>query len=149
MRLTYSAYAPPAPKKKKKFARARFRGRTPAAPAASQTAATQTPGTTGAAAATSAGTTTAAGATSTAAATATTPAKPAATQQASNNDQNVQKPGKKEKIRFGQAPRESLPSSQVATNSVPAVGPDTNPAVTTPESRVVNPDGTIAARRLR
>ena len=55
----------------------------------------------------------------------------------------MQKPGKKEKIRFGQAPRESLPSSQVATNSVPAVGPDTNPAVTTPETRVVNPDGTI------
>ena len=27
MRLTYSAYTPPAPKKKKKFARARFRGR--------------------------------------------------------------------------------------------------------------------------
>jgi peptidyl-prolyl cis-trans isomerase SurA len=134
MRLTYSAYTPPAPKKKKKFARARFRGRTPAA---TQTAAAQTPGTT-TAAATSAGATTAAGA-----APATTAAKTATTQQASN-DQNVQKPGKKEKIRFGQAPRESLPSSQVATNSVPAVGPDTNPAVTTPESRVVNPDGTIS-----
>jgi peptidyl-prolyl cis-trans isomerase SurA len=134
MRLTYSAYTPPAPKKKKKFARARFRGRTPAA---TQTAAAQTPGTT-TAAATSAGVTTAAGA-----APATTAAKTATTQQASN-DQNVQKPGKKEKIRFGQAPRESLPSSQVATNSVPAVGPDTNPAVTTPESRVVNPDGTIS-----
>ncbi len=142
MRLTYSAYTPPAPKKKKKFARARFRGKTPAAPAATQAAAAQTPGTTGAA--TAGGSTTAAGATSPAAATATTPAKTATTQQASNNDQNVQKPGKKEKIRFGQAPRESLPSSQVATNSVPAVGPDTNPAVTTPESRVVNPDGTIS-----
>ena len=142
MRLTYSAYTPPAPKKKKKFARARFRGRTPAAPAATQTAAAQTPGaTTGA---TTAGATTAAGATSTVARTATTGAKTATTQQASNNDQNVQKPGKKEKIRFGQAPRESLPSSQVATNSVPAVGPDTNPAVTTPETRVVNPDGTIS-----
>jgi peptidyl-prolyl cis-trans isomerase SurA len=147
MRLTYSAYTPPAPKKKKKFARARFRGRTPAAPGATQTTAAQTPGTTtgaATAAATSAGTSTAAGATSTAAGTATTAAKTATTQQASNNDQNVQKPGKKEKIRFGQAPRESLPSSQVATNSVPAVGPDTNPGVTTPESRVVNPDGTIS-----
>ena len=127
MRLTYSAYTPPAPKKKKKFARARFRGRTPAP---TQTAAAQTAGT-------------ATGATSTGAATVASGAKTATTQQASNTDQNVQKPGKKEKIRFGQAPRESLPSSQVATNSVPA-GPDTNPAVTTPETRVVNPDGTIS-----
>jgi peptidyl-prolyl cis-trans isomerase SurA len=143
MRLTYSAYTPPAEKKKKKFARSRFRGRTTKAPAATQTAATPTPATTTGA--------TAAGATSTGASTAAAAAAPAATgaktattQQASNSDQNVQKPGKKEKIRFGQAPRESLPSSQVATNSVPAVGPDTNPSVTTPETRVVNPDGTIS-----
>ncbi len=142
MRLTYSAYTPPAEKKKKKFARSRFRGRTTKAPAATQTAAAPTPAaTTGA---------TAGAATSTGASTAgtvapaATGAKTATTQQASNNDQNVQKPGKKEKIRFGQAPRESLPSSQVATNSVPAVGSDTNPAVTTPETRVVNPDGTIS-----
>jgi peptidyl-prolyl cis-trans isomerase SurA len=148
MRLTYSAYTPPAPKKKKKFARARFRGRSTAAPATTQTAAAApTPVTT--AGGTSAGPATA-GATSTGATTpgtgaaAASGAKTATTQQASNNDQNVQKPGKKEKIRFGQAPRESLPSSQVATNSVPAVGPDTNPAVTAPESRVVNPDGTIS-----
>ena len=32
MRLTYSAYTPPAPKKKKKFARARFRGKTSVTP---------------------------------------------------------------------------------------------------------------------
>jgi peptidyl-prolyl cis-trans isomerase SurA len=162
MRLTYSAYAPPAPKKKKKFARARFRGKqnsTPA-PATTQTAAAQTPGaaTPGPTTAgpTAAGTATAgattpsaatpgaatAGATTTGAKTAG--ATTATTQQASNSDQNVQKPGKKEKIRFGQAPRESLPSSQVATASVPAVGPDTNPSVTTPETRYVNPDGTVS-----
>jgi peptidyl-prolyl cis-trans isomerase SurA len=142
MRLTYSAYTPPAEKKKKKFARARFRGRSTKAPATTQTAAAQNPGATTGAATTSAPAT-ATGTATTAAGTPTTGAKTATTQQASNNDQNVQKPGKKEKIRFGQAPRESLPSSQVATNSVPAVGPDTNPAVTTPETRVVNPDGTI------
>ncbi len=48
MRLTYSAYTPPAEKKKKKFARSRFRGRdrsTPA-PAQTQTAAAQAPGAT-------------------------------------------------------------------------------------------------------
>jgi peptidyl-prolyl cis-trans isomerase SurA len=125
MRLTYSAYTPPAPKKKKKFARTRFRGKQKSAPlpAATQTAAAKTP------------------APATPATTPAAAATPATTQQASNNDQNVQKPGKKEKIRFGQAPRESLPSSQVATASAPA---DTNPSVTTPETRVVNPDGTIS-----
>ena len=48
MRLTYSAYTPPAEKKKKKFARSRFRGRqrSTTAPATTQTAAAQTPGAT-------------------------------------------------------------------------------------------------------
>jgi peptidyl-prolyl cis-trans isomerase SurA len=154
MRLTYSAYTPPAPKKKKKFARARFRGKQNSAPApaptqtaAAQTSGAATPGPT-TAGPTAAGTATA-GPTTPSAATAgatTTGGKTAGatTQQASNSDQNVQKPGKKEKIRFGQAPRESLPSSQVATASVPAVGPDTTPSVTTPETRYVNPDGTVS-----
>jgi peptidyl-prolyl cis-trans isomerase SurA len=134
MRLTYSAYTPPPPKKKKKFARARFRGRekSTAVPATTQTAAAQAPGAAPTSATTAGASTAAAG------------AKTATTQQASNNDLGVQKPGKKEKIRFGQAPRESLPSSQVATANVPAVGPDPNPTVTTPETRVVNPDGTIS-----
>jgi peptidyl-prolyl cis-trans isomerase SurA len=154
MRLTYSAYTPPPPKKKKKFARAQSRGRSTSAPAAAQTAPPQTTGATTAAggtaptgaspaAAAAATAPTGASPAATAAATAPTGASPAAsgaatapTQQASNNDQNVQKPGKKEKIRFGQAPRESLPSSQVATANTPAVGPET---------RVVNPDGTVSS----
>jgi peptidyl-prolyl cis-trans isomerase SurA len=147
MRLTYSAYTPPPPKKKKKFARTRFRGRekpTPL-PATTQTAAATTPGATTPAAATPGAATAAPGATTAGgAATAAPGASTATTQQASNSDQNVQKPGKKEKIRFGQAPRESLPSSQVATASAPAAGPDTNPSVTTPETRYVNPDGTVS-----
>jgi peptidyl-prolyl cis-trans isomerase SurA len=122
MHLTYSAYTPPAEKKKKKFARTRFRGRTKSAPV--QTAKTAVP---------------AAGQTATAATAQTAPATAPTTQQASNNEQKVQKPGKPEKIRFGQAPRESLPSSQVAT----AVAPDNSPTVTTPETRFVNPDGTV------
>lgn len=138
MRLSYSAYTPPAPKKKEKFARTRFRGRdrsrsvkTASAPAAA----------TAPAPATAAGTATASTAPATAApTTAVAAAKPAAAQQASNNEPGIQKPGKREKIRFGQAPRESLPASQVAT----AVIPDNTPGVTTPETRVVNPDGTIS-----
>jgi peptidyl-prolyl cis-trans isomerase SurA len=169
MRLTYSAYTPPAEKKKKKFARARFRGRQTSTAASKQTAAqtsgAATPGPTTAGTTTSGAATagptapgaatagpTAPGAATPGAATAvatttgakTADASTATTQQASNSDQKVQKPGKKEKIRFGQAPRESLPSSQVATASVPAVGPDTTPTVTTPETRYVNPDGTIS-----
>jgi peptidyl-prolyl cis-trans isomerase SurA len=163
MRLTYSAYTPPAEKKKKKFARSRFRGRerSTAAPATTQTAAAQTPAATtsgattpgantatpgGAGAATPGAATATTGATTaaTAPATAATGDSKPATQQASNNDQNVQKPGKKEKIRYGQAPRESLPaSSQVATANVPS-GRDANPSVTTPETRYVNPDGTVS-----
>jgi peptidyl-prolyl cis-trans isomerase SurA len=98
----YSAYAPPGPKKKVHFKRTRYtgahRGRhandttteaaTNKAGAAgtTETAATATAATGTAAKATAGGTTTAL---------ANTPA--------------VEKPGKKEKIRFGQAPREALP----------------------------------------
>ncbi len=120
MRLTYSAYTPPAAKKKKKFARTRFRGRERTT--AVQTAATQAP----AATAVPAGT----------------------TQQASNTNQNVQvqSPGKREKIRFGQAPRESLPAGQVAAATAPSIGPDAAaPGVTTPETRYVNPDGSVSS----
>jgi peptidyl-prolyl cis-trans isomerase SurA len=133
MHLTYSAYTPPPPKKKKKFARKRFRGKTAVA-TTTQVASAAAPA--GAAA-------TAAGATSTAttpAAAASTTSATKPTQQASKNDQNVMKPGKPEKIRFGQAPRESLPSSQVAS----AAAPDAGPSVTTPENRYVNPDGTVS-----
>ena len=119
MRLTYSAYTPPDVKKKKKFARARFRGKVRSTPTV-QTASAKTP----------------AGASTTDASTATT-------QQASNG--KVMKPGKPEKIRFGQAPRESLPSSQVALANAPSAGPDATPSVTTPETRYVNPDGSVSS----
>jgi peptidyl-prolyl cis-trans isomerase SurA len=124
MRLSYSAYTPPPPKKKKKFARARFRGKTRSTPALPevQTASTKP-------------------------ATAGLPAAPVATQQASNADAKVMKPGKPEKIRFGQAPRESLPSSQNGPTSAAAGPADSNSqtaSVTTPEVRFVNPDGTVS-----
>jgi peptidyl-prolyl cis-trans isomerase SurA len=147
MRLTYSAYTPPAEKKKKKFARSRFRGRqrSTSAPAATQTAAAQPPPAATPGAATPALNTATAAAGTATAGTATAAAGKPATQQASASDQGVQKPGKKEKIRFGQAPRESLPaSSQVAAANVPAT-PDTNPSVTTPDTRYVNPDGTVTS----
>jgi peptidyl-prolyl cis-trans isomerase SurA len=151
MKLSYSAYTPPAPKKPKKFERARFRGRDRSKSAKVETAKTTAPAATapaaGAAATAPAATTDATAAT--AAAPAATPATPAATkpapaQQASNNNQGTEKPGKREKIRFGQAPRESLPPAQVATEAAPDAG---GPAVTTPETRYVNPDGTVSGEQ--
>jgi peptidyl-prolyl cis-trans isomerase SurA len=132
MKLSYSAYTPPAPKKVKKFQRTRFRGRDRSRSAQTQTAKAVAP----AAPATATASTAVAAATPAA-------AKPATTQQASNN-QGTEKPGKREKIRFGQAPRESLPPSQVATAAAPDAG---GPGVTTPETRYVNPDGTISGEQ--
>jgi peptidyl-prolyl cis-trans isomerase SurA len=84
----YSAYTPPAPKKKKKVQRTRFREtehgfRNKNKPALVPVAAD------------------------------TTPAKPAAstTKAAATAAPTTMKPGKKEKIRFGQAPRETLPNA--------------------------------------
>ncbi len=170
LRLSYSVYTPPEQKKKKKFVRTRFRGKdrsavqtaaatapasaagTAAGTAATGTAATGTANAANTTAATAANAapateaaTTAAPNTGTPSAAATGKPAAAATQQASNADQGIQKPGKREKIRFGQAPRESLPSSstQVATAATPENGP-ADPAVTKPESRFINPDGTIS-----
>ena len=146
MRLNYTAYAPPAEKKKKKFARTRFRGRdrsqtrkTATQNASATAPAAAAPVTTQATASTPA--TTPGQTDNPAQAAVAAPASKPATQQASNQAQSIEKPGKREKIRFGQAPRESLPASQVATANAPESAP---PSVATPETRVVNPDGTIA-----
>jgi peptidyl-prolyl cis-trans isomerase SurA len=105
----YSAYTPPGPKKKAHFKRTRYtgapRGRH-AGEAAQETATTAAgtaaTGTTAAADATAAATKSTAAGTTTAVASAPAPA--------------VEKPGKKEKIRFGQAPREALPPAAHPTN---------------------------------
>jgi peptidyl-prolyl cis-trans isomerase SurA len=103
---SYSAYVPPGPKEKKQFKRTRFRGKVRSNANASKTQASKAaPGT---------------GTTASAAAQ-TKPAAPVTT--ASN--QNTQTPGKKEKVRFGQAPRESLPATQTA-DATSADAPDAN-----------------------
>lgn len=121
----YSAYTPPAPKKKQHFQRTRYtgahRGRhagsasdatAPAAGAASttETAATGADETRNGAApaAAGAGTKTTASGTTTAVAAAP----------------HTQKLGKKEKIRFGQAPRESLPAAATEANAGPTESAD-------------------------
>ena len=96
--ITFSAYTPPAPKKKAKVERTRFRESThtfrqksgAAAPAADQTAASPAP---------------------------------AETKKSKNEQAATEKPGKKEKIRFGQSPRETLPTAttNAATENAGAV----------------------------
>jgi peptidyl-prolyl cis-trans isomerase SurA len=115
--ITFSAYTPPSPKKKRKVERTRFRETThtfrqKSAPAAASDQAT-------------------------AAATAPAPQKTSA-----KKDQTAQasmKPGKKEKIRFGKAPQETLPKApssqtedagageQVAAGPVPDNPLESNP----------------------
>jgi peptidyl-prolyl cis-trans isomerase SurA len=79
----YSAYAPPAPKKKKKVERTRFREST-------RTFRQKSPQT------------------------AAAPAAPAKKQNVSADTTASMKPGKKEKIRFGQAPTKTLPTAATA-----------------------------------
>jgi peptidyl-prolyl cis-trans isomerase SurA len=98
MKPVYSAYTPPSPKKKKHVQRARFngRGRKASVQPVSETASvpsnvpslTEVPQGT---------------------------AAPTAQQQAAAAKPVTMKPGKKEKIRFGQAPRETLPSATTKT----------------------------------
>jgi len=110
----YSAYTPPPPKKKK--AVARFRPKTSGGSQAASTGATAAGAATGAAATGPETTGTAAAGTAatstTAAETKSTSAKPATTAS--------MKPGKKEKIRYGQAPRETLPPAPGETEHVDA-----------------------------
>jgi peptidyl-prolyl cis-trans isomerase SurA len=145
---TYSAYAPPTGKKKKHVELTRYRQKSTKAKPATETASAppaNAPSLADVPQASTAQTAT------TETASATTPAAPAPatpTPATPTNSQvagtGVEKPGKKEKIRFGQAPRETLPSAptktedagasteaggtQVATNNVPqnvqVVGPD-------------------------
>jgi peptidyl-prolyl cis-trans isomerase SurA len=113
----YSAYTPPAPKKKKKTSVTRYR-QTSHKPAAA----------TGAAAAATGFAVESSPATD--AASTTAPAtKPGSTKKAAPTTATM-KPGKKEKIRFGQAPRETLPASPTETEHVDA---GAAPAAAAPE----------------
>jgi peptidyl-prolyl cis-trans isomerase SurA len=152
MKPVYSAYAPPSPKKKKQHVqRARFRGR----------------GRNGAAAPTTETASAAAGVPSLAdvpqgSAPATDSAAPSAgTTQSASTSSNTRKvstktgsmkPGKKEKIRFGQAPRETLPAAPTRTEDAGSVtgsegeqiAANQPPPTTTaqPAVQALNPDGT-------
>jgi peptidyl-prolyl cis-trans isomerase SurA len=89
--IAYAAYTPPAPKKKKKVERTRFRASTHTFRQKSPQAAAVAP--------------------PPAEEAAITPAKKGKKDKASAVDQAAMTPGKKEKIRYGQAPSKTLPSA--------------------------------------
>lgn len=84
--IVYSAYTPPAPKKKKKVQRTRFRETEHEFRNKDKAAVVQVSAD-------------------------TTPAKPATSKPAKAATPVSEKPGKREKIRYGQAPRETLPNA--------------------------------------
>ena len=174
MKPVYSAYAPPAPKKKH-VERTRFRARgrnagkattpqtaaetAPAAPAPPAGVPTLAEVPQGSAAPANATATNAdvpaAPAPTTAPAPAATSASPAAPAPAANTQTAsaktaTMKPGKKEKIRFGQAPRETLPTAETKTEdagaapSAPAEGTQVAGNAGPSTVHTLNPDGTVA-----
>jgi peptidyl-prolyl cis-trans isomerase SurA len=172
---TYSAYAPPTGKKKKNVERTRFRQKpgsqkpttqtasAPAAPPAgvpsladvpqanaTQPAPAETATAAGTAPAADSTTPGASAATASTAAAATTTAATAPAKNSEVASAGVEKPGKKEKIRFGQAPRETLPTAQTKTEDAGATGTSTTQSTTqeatnnVPQNlQVVGPDGAV------
>ena len=141
----FSAYTPPQPKKKKKLERTRFggRGRTvshpatqsasaaaPAAPAGVPSLADVPQGATDQAAATTPGA--APGVAASTPAPGSPAAAPSAAASAKANtalqaaNAGTMKPGKKEKIRYGQAPRETLPAGASQTEDAGATAANGN-----------------------
>ncbi len=167
MKPVYSAYAPPAPKKKH-VERTRFkaRGRNASKSPATQTAAESSPAAPAPppgvpslaevpqgnqspqGSATAQNADVPVGSAPATASTGSAPASASAnTQTASNQTATTMKPGKKEKIRFGQAPRETLPAADTKTEDAGAASPgETQVATANGPSTVqtLNPDGTVA-----
>lgn len=137
MKPVYSAYTPPSPKKKKRVTRTRYhqRVRKPATETAKGGAA---PENVPSLADVPQGSAPASGS----AATATSAAQETASAK-------TLKPGKKEKIRFGQAPRETLPAAETKTEDAGAASTGNGTQVVAANSQpselhTLNPDGTIA-----
>ncbi len=127
--ISFSAYVPPAPKKKAKVERTRFRESTHtfrqksgAGPPATEPVPV----------------------TETEPAPTTTPAAPTKKKKGTKAETGTEKPGKKEKIRFGQAPRETLPAA--TTNSttenagaLPEAASNTEPLATEQPANPLEP----------
>lgn len=148
----YSAYAPPTGKKKKSVDRTRFRQKSGvSSKPATQTASVPTNVPSLAQAPQGGDAAQAAVATNTATAAAAPSTAPAQNSQVASNTA-VEKPGKKEKIRFGQAPRETLPSAPTKNEDAganTASGSQQVAANDVPQNvQALNPDGTVANQQV-
>lgn len=143
----YSAYAPPTGKKKKHVERTRFRQKSPAKPAATQTASAPAPANVPSLADVPQSNATQTASTEQPAASSTPTAPAPAAAPAPQNSQvasaGIEKPGKKEKIRFGQAPRETLPTAQTRTEDAGATGTQVAANNVPQNMQVVGPDGAV------
>lgn len=155
---TYSAYTPPTGKKKHvERTRYRQKSRKPAATTTQTASAPAAPANVPSLAevpqanATQSGAAAETAANAAPAAPASTPA-PAASAPAKNSqvasNSGVEKPGKKEKIRFGQAPRETLPSAPTKTEDAGATGTQVASSNVPQNMQVVGPDGTVENQQV-
>jgi len=144
MKPIYSAYTPPTPKKRKKVTRARYhqRGRK-AVGATTETAAAAPAAPAGVPSLAEVPQGSAAGTATTASS-----ANGSANKQVASTKAPTMKPGKKEKIRFGQAPRETLPAAETKTEdagaNVTSDGSQVAANNTPSDLRTLNPDGSVA-----
>jgi peptidyl-prolyl cis-trans isomerase SurA len=142
----YSAYTPPTGKKKKHVERTRFRQKSNAKPA-TQTASAPAPANVPSLADVPQSNATQTASTEQPAAGSTPTAPAPAVAPAATNSQvasaGTEKPGKKEKIRFGQAPRETLPSAQTKTEDAGATGTQVAANNVPQNMQVVGPDGAV------
>jgi peptidyl-prolyl cis-trans isomerase SurA len=121
----FSAYTPPQPKKKKKLERTRFGGRGRTRTHTTQTAHGAAPAGVPSLADVPQGTTDQTASTSSSSSASSSAAQPVQT--ASNG---TLKPGKKEKIRYGQAPRETLPAGASQSEDAGATAANGNGSTT-------------------
>lgn len=144
---SYSAYAPPTGKKKKHVERTRFRQKSTKPKPTTETASAPA-NVPSLADVPQSNATQAAVATETASATPPSPAASATSSATATASSGVEKPGKKEKIRFGQAPRETLPSAPTKTEDAGATGATTQVATgNIPQNmQVVGPDGAVESQ---
>ncbi|HVW77076.1 MAG TPA: peptidylprolyl isomerase [Alloacidobacterium sp.] len=147
---TYSAYTPPS-KKQKHVQRTRFRQKASTPKTATQTASAPPANVPSLADVPQSGATQTANAAAPATETTQSTQSAAATAAAlaaSKNSQTasaagVEKPGKKEKIRFGQAPRETLPAAPTKTEDAGATGTQVASGNVPQNVQVVGPDGSV------
>jgi peptidyl-prolyl cis-trans isomerase SurA len=148
---TYSAYTPPSKKKKSSVERTRYRQKSskpkPATEAASVP--TNVPSLADVPQGNAAQATATTGAPNTAQAASSAPAAQTSAKNTQVATNGVEKPGKKEKIRFGQAPRETLPAAPTKTEDAGAVGSSQVAANNVPQNmQVVGPDGTVENQQV-